>query len=241
MFLKTIVILSVIAVTCAQVIHDGECRTDVEVVQNFNLTAVNYSHVLDCQNTFLLSHSHHIYSIWASGTRCRGTKCTSKRAVNAAGPNTLPTRTGQLVWKIPQLKMEMRGPRWLEPASWLIPQPILWLDSWPSPSTRNALEPRPTTGFWPPITIIIRLSGIATVFAMERAPVKTGLGGNTSWKEKRHHSISTSLSDVAWILSRTPELNSEVQEAVDAIVDKYLEREQLRSTIQDAETWVGRL
>lgn len=49
------------------------------------------------------------------------------------------------------------------------------------------------------------------------------------------------FSDVAWILSRTPQLNADVQSAVDEIVDKYLERESLRVTIQDKEQYVAKM
>lgn len=42
--------------------------------------------------------------------------------------------------------------------------------------------------------------------------------------------------DVAWILSRSETLNVEVEEKVNAIVDKYLQKSQLRTTKQDAET-----
>lgn len=43
-------------------------------------------------------------------------------------------------------------------------------------------------------------------------------------------------ADVAWILSRTTTLSADVEEKVNAIVDKYLVRDQLRTTAQDAET-----
>lgn len=66
------------------------------------------------------------------------------------------------------------------------------------------------------------------------------------WKECRWALNGTNLfiellklcvfEDTAWILSRTPTLNADVEASVNSIVEKYLDQAKLRVTIQDAET-----
>lgn len=45
-----------------------------------------------------------------------------------------------------------------------------------------------------------------------------------------------SHAEVAWILSRTATVNPDVEEKINVIVEKYLQKDKLRATVQDAVT-----